>query len=113
MKYSEDYFKLQQNEYTTIRRYKKGKVGEIVSETYPSGSHYAKIIKVEKKTLDELDEMFLYHDTGYSEREGSYKIIQSFYRKPIDFKNEKFYIYYLKKVDLPFDPPKIEVIEAK
>jgi len=86
-----------EQDYTTIRRYSKGKIGDIITETYPNGKHKAKIVKIERKTLDNLEDLFLYKDTGCSEREDSYKIIQSFYKKPIDFENEKFYIYYLEK----------------
>ena len=98
MKYSHRYLKLFEEKYTTIRRYSKGKVGDRVPETYPNGSHLAIIRKIEKKALDALDELFLYKDTGCTEREDSYKLIQSFYKKPIDFANEKFYIYYLEKL---------------
>ncbi|GAH65091.1 unnamed protein product, partial [marine sediment metagenome] len=37
MKYSKRYSKLFEKEYTTIRRYPKGKVGDVINETYPHG----------------------------------------------------------------------------
>ena len=97
MKYSHDYSKLQKEEYTTIRRYSKGKIGDLVLETYPSGQHYARIIKIVKKPLAKLSTNFLISDTDLNNRLEIYSLFQSFYTKPINFTNEKFYIYYLKR----------------
>ena len=97
MKYSHDYAKLRVHNYTTIRRYSKGKVGDIVQETYPSGTHLAKIVKIERRALDDVYLTELMFDTDCNSRGEAYRLFQSFYKKPIDFKNEKFYIYYLKK----------------
>ena len=54
MKYSHKYNKLNQDTYTTIRRYKKANVGDIVTETYPGGSHKALVLHEIKKSLDEI-----------------------------------------------------------
>jgi len=97
MRYSRDYAKLKVSNYTTIRRYSKGKIGDIILETYPSGEHYAKIIRIERRALDEIYLTELMFDTDCDSRKEAYGLIQSFYKKPIDFENEKFYIYYLKK----------------
>ena len=101
MIYSHDYTKLQRLYYTTIRRYNKGyKVGDIITERYPSGQHKAKIMDIKKETLDNLSNSFLYEDTDCLIRENVYKLFQTFYKKPIDFEKEKFYVFYLKKVAL-------------
>jgi len=99
MKYSHKYSKLSVSNYTTIRRYPKGKIGDIVLETYPEGKHYAKIMKIERKALDDIYWTDLLFDTAdiCKTRKEAYELLQSFYKKSIDFKNEKFYIYYLKK----------------
>jgi len=100
MKYTHKYSKLSVHKYTTIRRYSKGKVGDVILETYPEGKHYAKIIKIERKALDDIYWTDLLFDTAdiCGTRKEVYDLFQSFYKKPIDFTNEKFYIYYLKKV---------------
>ena len=100
MKYSHEYSKLTVSNYTTIRRYPKGKVGDMVLETHPKGEHYAKIVKIERKALDDIYWTDLLFDTAdmCRTRKEVYALFQSFYKKPIDFANEKFYIYYLQKV---------------
>ena len=98
MKYSHDYKKLRWDEYTTIRRYPKAKVGRTVIEMYPSGMHHAKIVKIERKTLFEMDEEFLMKDTDCENKYEAIELIKSFYQKPIDLYKEKFYVYHLKKV---------------
>ena len=97
MKYSHNYSKLKVHNYTTIRRYPKGKIGDIILETYPNGKHYAKIVKIERKALDDIYWTDLIFDTDCDTRGDAYRLFQSFYKKPIDFINEKFYIYYLEK----------------
>ena len=98
MKYSHDYPKLKNDYYTTIRRYHKGNIDSLILETYPSGKHYAKIWRILRRTLDSISIDLLIADTGLENRKEIYDLFQSFYKKPIDFANEKFYLYYIKKV---------------
>lgn len=98
MKYSHNYSKLQKNEYTTIRRYPKGKIGKIVLEKYPSGYHYAEIIGIERKSCIQISTPFLLEDTDCLSRHEALDLIQSFYKKPIHYYKEKLYIYHLKKI---------------
>lgn len=100
MKYSHDYNKLKVSNYTTIRRYPKGKVGDITLEIYPSGQHEAKIKKIRRETLEGIPLSVLIADTSplCENRIQVYKLFQSFYRKEIYFSQEKFYVYYLQKV---------------
>ena len=98
MKYSHNYSKLDSIYYTTIRRYPKGKVGDVVLETYPKGQHYAEILSIERETLDMTAPQVLYADTDKSNRIDVYNLFQSFYKKTIDFVKERFYIYRMKKV---------------
>ena len=98
MKYSKHYSKLDQNKYTTIRRHSKGKVGDVVLETYPDGKHKANIVDIKRQTINEMSFTFLYTDTDCITREEAKNLIQYFYRKPIDFDKEKFYVYFLEKV---------------
>ena len=97
MKYSHNYTKLGYHHYTTIRRYSKGKVGDIVLERYPKGQHKARIVDLERKSLDNIPSHIIEFDTDCNSREEAYQLFQSFYKKPIDFKNEKFYLYLLVK----------------
>lgn len=97
MKYSHNYTKLLLNEYTTIRRYPKGKVGKIVKESYPKGWHFAKIIKIERSAISRIPISLLQCDTDLLFRDEIYALFQSFYKKPINFDKERFYIYCLKR----------------
>ena len=63
MKYSHNYNKLKKKEYTTIRRYPKGKVGKRVMEIYPGGMHPSKIIEVKRIILAFTDLSILQLDT--------------------------------------------------
>ena len=98
MKYSHQYRKLLKDRYTTIRRYAKHKINDIVWENYPNGTHKALITNIIKKPLDDLTERFLVEDTDCLSRKEAYDLFESFYRKPIDFKNEKFTIYFMKRI---------------
>jgi hypothetical protein len=97
MKYSKNYSKLDTIFYTTIRRYHKGKIGDILLETYPKGEHYAEIIGIRKFTLNEIPIQTLIADTDLFNRKEIYDLFQSFYSKPIDFDGEKFYLYQMRK----------------
>jgi hypothetical protein len=98
MKYSHNYSKLDRFVYTTIRRYNKGKVGDIVLERYPKGKHYAKIFRIERLALDDITIQILIADTDLFGRDRIYELFQSFYSKPIDFTNERFYLYYMERL---------------
>ena len=98
MKYSHDYSKLKLDEYTTIRRYPKGKVGKLCREIYPGGQHDAKIMEVDRGTLVNIPLELLQKDTDLETPEEILKLFQSFYRKKIDVFTDKWYIYTMKKV---------------
>ena len=100
MRYTHNYSKLDHIEYTTIRRYVHGfKKGQTVTERYPSGTHEALIIDMKKKTLDSLSIDFLREDTDLNTREEIYELFESFYDKPINFKKDKFVVFYLRRLD--------------
>ena len=98
MKYSNNYSKLEKNRYTTIRRYSKGKMGKNIRETYPKGWHFAKIMRIERRSLVQLSTEFLLEDTDCKTRKEAIELINSFYKKPIDENKDKLYVYYLKRV---------------
>lgn len=98
MKYSHNYSKLGGKGYTTIRRYNKGKLGDVVLEVYPKGFHYSEIIGIEREVLERISNSRIFADTDKSSRKEVYELFQSFYEKPIDFNKERFYIYYLKRI---------------
>lgn len=99
MKYSKKYSKLLNNKYTTIRRYSKGKVGKTIVETL-NGTilHFAKIIKIERKTFIQISTELLLNDTGCNTRKQAFDLIQSFYKKPINPYKDKLYIYHLRRL---------------
>ena len=99
MKYSHNYNKLNDIVYTTIRRYKKAKVGDKIRETYPSGTHLAFVVAESRFSLDELPLSLLQKDTDLEEWEDIFKLFQSFYKKPIDIYNDNFYLYVLVRLD--------------
>lgn len=98
MRYSLNYKKLYKDEYTTIRRYSKGKAGDTVREVYPNGKHDARIIMVQRKTINGMTEKFLQDDTDCATKQDAIDLLQSFYRKPIDHAKERLYVYYLKRI---------------
>lgn len=98
MKYSHDYSKLKEDEYTTIRRYPKGKVGDVKLEDYPVGKHWAKIMGIDRKSLVQIPLELLQKDTDLETRTEIYALFQSFYRKKINPYKDKWYIYNMKKV---------------
>ena len=100
MNYSKHYSKLNKPDYTTIRRYLKGrKVGDIVPEIVNGKIlHYAKIIRIQQKVLTRIPDAILFADTDDTYRPLIYSTFQSFYEKPIDFHKDKFYIFTMKKV---------------
>lgn len=86
-------------EYTTIRKNNHGyKVGDIIYEMYPNGVHRAEIIDIEQETLNNLSIDFLRKDTDLETRTDVYKLFGSFYGSPLDFRKDKFYIFYLRKM---------------
>ena len=99
MKYSHDYSKLKLDEYTTIRRYPKGKVGSLQHEYYPAGQHWARIIEIDRKTLVQTPLGLLQKDTDLETRTEIYRLFQSFYRKKITPFNDKWYIYRMTRVN--------------
>ena len=98
MKYSHDYAKLKVSNYTTIRRYKKANLHDIVVENFPSGCHKAQVVKIERRALADIYFTDLMFDTDCNSRAEAYRLFQSFYKKPIDFKKELFYIYHLSVI---------------
>ena len=99
MKYTHNYKKLNKEKYTTIRRYNKGyKVGDVITEIYPNGSHKVRIADIKRETINNMSFQLLFLDTDCITRDGVRKLFQSFYGKKIDFDKEKFYIFYMEKI---------------
>lgn len=97
------YSKLELEKYRTIRRHLKGRrVGDIEREYVNNKIWYAKIIKIKQKTLAEIPFNMLFNDCKpFAEsRKECYELFQSFYKKPIDFEKESFFIFYMQKIEL-------------
>lgn len=101
MRYSKHYTKLDKDEYTTIRRYKKTrKVGDIEDEVLNFHFlHKAQIMEIVRQTFNDMSTKLLLEDTDCKTREGAFDLIQAFYGKPIDKEKEKLFIFYLKRVN--------------
>lgn len=102
LEYRKFYSKLELEKYTTIRRYLKGrKVGDIEREYVNNKIWNAKIIKIKQKTLAEIPFHMLFNDCKpFAEsRKECYELFQSFYKKPIDFGKEPFFIFYMQKIE--------------
>lgn len=83
--------------YTTIRRYKKANEGDIVPETYPDGSHHARVISEIRRSINEMETKFLLNDTDCKTRKEAIELLNSFYQKLIAL-DEKLFVYILQKV---------------
>ncbi|MHA1488573.1 MAG: hypothetical protein ACTSRI_02825 [Promethearchaeota archaeon] len=106
MNYSHLYWKLKNNLYTTIRKKCNEKIGSIVSETYNYRPlHEAKIIAIDKIKLSQLPLSVLLMDCYYGNssiriRQDCYALFQSFYKKPINFSKQFFYLILLEKINI-------------
>lgn len=100
MRYSKHYSKLDDEEYTTIRRYKKGrKVGDIEEEILNFRVlHRVRIERIIKLAFNDMATDLLLKDTDCKTRKDAFDLLQTFYLKPIDKAKEKLFIFYLKKV---------------
>ncbi len=100
MRYSKHYSKLDDDEYTTIRRYKKGKkVGQVEEEIINFRVvHRVMIKQIKRMTFNNIPTKLLLKDTDCKTREEAYNLIDAFYMKPIDKQKEKLFIFYMKKV---------------
>lgn len=100
IKFSHDYRKLQDRLFTTIRRRDDyPEVGEEVQVRAPSSSFAAVILWKILITLEEIPTSLLCHDTDTETRENALKLLNSFYRKPIQPFENLTLILLLKKED--------------
>lgn len=101
MRYSKYYSKLDDDEYTTIRRYKKGKkVGQVEEEIINFRVvHRAMIKQIKRMTFNNMPTKLVLKDTDCNTREEAFLLIDGFYMKPIDKQKEKLFIFYMKKVN--------------
>lgn len=101
MRYSKHYSKLDDAEYTTIRRYKKGKkVGQIEEEIIDFRVIHRVMIKaIKRMPFNAIPTKLLLKDTDCKTREEAFLLIESFYMKPIDKHKEKLFVFYMKKVN--------------
>lgn len=96
LKFSKDYSKLEDRVFTTIRRYDRYKVGEIVSVKTPTKQFHVLILHKFKSKAKDLHKEFLCYDTDTDNLIEAINVLNSFYKKPInDF--EKMTILILEK----------------
>lgn len=99
MNYAKYYNKLDNIHYTTIREHRNGRViGDIEPEKVKRKViHYAKILKIEEKRLNELSTDFLCKDTDEASRNDALRILQSFHKRDI-MHIPYWYIFYMEKL---------------
>jgi len=105
MNYSHQYFKLHSKFYTTIRKSKKKhKKGNVVIASFRNiRLHVAKINYIQEVKLAQIHTGFLLLDCLYPNskiitRYDCYALFQSFYEDPIDFQNQKFYLFLMERL---------------
>ena len=100
MNYSKHYSKLDEDEYTTIRRYKKGrKVGMIEEEILNYRVlQRVRIERIVRMTFNNMTTELLLKDTDCKTRKDAFELLQAFYIKPIDKARERLFVFYLKKI---------------
>jgi len=99
--FSEDYPKLHEPKYTTIRRHDKDYQVKQIRPILLKGSgiiHNSKITFKHKKCLPELDTQFLMKDTNQPTRERAIAKLNSFYQTPIA-DTEKLTILGLERIN--------------
>jgi len=100
MRYTHDYSKLKLHNYTTIRRYRKNrKLLDVETETLNGKVlHLAEIVGIKIMPLAKVSDILLLADTDCKTRKEAYELFQSFYKKPIDFEKENFFVFYMEKL---------------
>ncbi|MBD3343102.1 MAG: hypothetical protein GF353_28650 [Candidatus Lokiarchaeota archaeon] len=101
--FSKFYTKLNDLEFTTIRRYDRYKAGQVYNVFLKQKNNKrflfaAKLLRKEKKIINKIDTNFLLKDTDCKDRQESIDLINSFYRNEIDSEKEKLTILYFKKL---------------
>ena len=84
--FSEDYPKLHEPKFTTIRRHDKGyEKTQVRPVTLKEKGFIGKVLIKFKhfKTLPEIDTQFLLRDTGRPTRDAAIALLNSFYKTPI------------------------------
>ena len=83
IKFSHDYSKLNYHLFTTIRRYDRYTVGEILTAESPSKTFESRIILKIKMKLSDIPTHFLCFDTDTMNRDEAIETLDSFYNKTI------------------------------
>lgn len=83
IKFSKDYPKLEDRVFTTIRRYDRYKIGELVAIRTPKKQFYATILHKFKAVMGDLHAKFLCYDTDTLNDTEAYDVFNSFYRNPV------------------------------
>jgi hypothetical protein len=111
IKFSKNFPKLDKDKFTTIRRYDKYKEGGLLKVRTPKTTFQAVISRKTKKPLGEIDTPFLLEDTNTQTREEALKLINSFYRKPLQDQEVVTILYLTKIEDIECPDFKIEPVD--
>lgn len=106
MKYTHPYYKLGNKIYTTIRKSKKKEqvIGFVEKEISGNSFHRAVILHIGKIHLKQVQIGFLlvdclYPNSNIKSRKDCYDLFQSFYKNPIDFKTQVWFLFIMKRLD--------------
>ena len=95
IRFSHDYPKLQDECFSTIRRYDKGfEPGDVVLIKKPSMDFKAVVTNKTKIKLSRIPDDVLLKDTNTSSREEAYNLLNSFYKTPVS-PDEKVVLIWL------------------
>jgi len=98
IKFTHDYPKLQYDKFTTIRRRDTYVEGDVYDVKSPSRNFKVELVKKEHKILEKIPDSLLLVDTDTKSRDEAYKLLNSFYKKPIAV-NEVLTVLYLEKIE--------------
>ncbi len=96
--FKQQFQKLTNNTFSTIRRHNNYKLGQIYEIKTPETTFNAELVKKEHKTLKEIETLFLMIDTDTDNREEAITLLNSFYKKPIKW-NDELVILFFERVN--------------
>ena len=101
MNYERNVHRIHDDEYITIRLFRKGrKIGDILPECVNGTRlYYAQINDIRRETLENISDKKLAYCTETWTREEAYKKIQSYYSKEINFQKRKFFFFTMQRID--------------
>jgi hypothetical protein len=101
MGFSFYYDKLNNKEFTTIRKSRGGRyIGDdVLCRSSDRPPFVATVMDVKRLSLNEMTTEFLVHDSGKKTREEAIQWLNGFYQYPIR-PDDKLYVFYMRRKEL-------------